>query len=59
MRGFYITPDGFVQKVKAYHCLADFRSSTPGGAAATGPAALAAHRPAARAMLRRLRRAGR
>jgi hypothetical protein len=30
VRGFYITPDGFVQKVKAVHCLADFLLLNPG-----------------------------
>jgi len=29
VRGFYITPDGFVQKVKAEHCLDDFDLFNP------------------------------
>jgi hypothetical protein len=59
VRGFYITPDGFVQKVKAGHCLADFVALNP-RQAQQRPAPRLSRRtaPTARAMLRRLRRTG-
>jgi hypothetical protein len=60
VRGFYITPDGFVQKVKACHCLDDFAQLNP-RQAPQRPAPRLSRRtgPTARAMLRRLRRTGR
>ncbi len=55
VRGFYITPHGFVQKVKAAHCLDDFRLFNPRGPQPAADGGTVAVRRRVRRLARSLR----